>query len=216
MILSTMCSMCSKIYSKIFRFFDLIIYPNAIHKQKQFIIILTTLSFGIFLYIAGYALNNIPVSLRRCHLKYPYSHYYHHITPARFVGPSFDVEHILTPNPLSFSHLQNPHHRPDCLVDPTNPKITSIPPPSAASSGDNSSGGQVKRKRSWSRAVFSQLQRKGLEIQFQIQKYITKPDRRKLAARLGLTDAQVSSKMFMIIRINECKSNHCVNKTVHF
>lgn len=48
-----------------------------------------------------------------------------------------------------------------------------------------------KRKRSWSRAVFSQLQRKGLEIQFQIQKYITKPDRRKLAARLGLTDAQV-------------------------
>lgn len=51
--------------------------------------------------------------------------------------------------------------------------------------------GHVKRKRSWSRAVFSQLQRKGLEIQFQIQKYITKPDRRKLAARLGLTDAQV-------------------------
>lgn len=49
-----------------------------------------------------------------------------------------------------------------------------------------------KRKRSWSRAVFSQLQRKGLEIQFQIQKYITKPDRRKLAARLGLTDAQVN------------------------
>ncbi|KAJ6635444.1 Homeobox protein H2.0 [Pseudolycoriella hygida] len=51
--------------------------------------------------------------------------------------------------------------------------------------------GNSKRKRSWSRAVFSQLQRKGLEIQFQIQKYITKPDRRKLAARLGLTDAQV-------------------------
>lgn len=55
--------------------------------------------------------------------------------------------------------------------------------------------GNSKRKRSWSRAVFSQLQRKGLEIQFQIQKYITKPDRRKLAARLGLTDAQVN---FMI------------------
>lgn len=54
----------------------------------------------------------------------------------------------------------------------------------------NSSGGG-KRKRSWSRAVFSNLQRKGLEIQFQQQKYITKPDRRKLAARLNLTDAQV-------------------------
>lgn len=56
--------------------------------------------------------------------------------------------------------------------------------------------GNSKRKRSWSRAVFSQLQRKGLEIQFQIQKYITKPDRRKLAARLGLTDAQVRIDYF--------------------
>ncbi|KAG8308126.1 hypothetical protein J6590_007112 [Homalodisca vitripennis] len=49
----------------------------------------------------------------------------------------------------------------------------------------------AKRKRSWSRAVFSNLQRKGLEKRFQIQKYITKPDRRQLAATLGLTDAQV-------------------------
>lgn len=57
----------------------------------------------------------------------------------------------------------------------------------------NQTAGQPtsKRKRSWSRAVFSNLQRKGLEIAFGGQKYITKPDRRKLAARLGLTDAQV-------------------------
>ncbi|KAI9576488.1 hypothetical protein GQX74_009545 [Glossina fuscipes] len=59
----------------------------------------------------------------------------------------------------------------------------------AASNVRNLNNG--KRKRSWSRAVFSNLQRKGLEIQFQQQKYITKPDRRKLAARLNLTDAQV-------------------------
>ncbi|XP_037818203.1 homeobox protein H2.0 [Lucilia sericata] len=59
----------------------------------------------------------------------------------------------------------------------------------AGNSHANISSG--KRKRSWSRAVFSNLQRKGLEIQFQQQKYITKPDRRKLAARLNLTDAQV-------------------------
>ncbi|KAH8415199.1 hypothetical protein KR215_008169 [Drosophila sulfurigaster] len=58
----------------------------------------------------------------------------------------------------------------------------------ASSNGNNNNG---KRKRSWSRAVFTNLQRKGLEIQFQQQKYITKPDRRKLAARLNLTDAQV-------------------------
>lgn len=48
-----------------------------------------------------------------------------------------------------------------------------------------------RRKRSWSRAVFSNLQRKGLEKRFQLQKYITKPDRRQLAVSLGLTDAQV-------------------------
>ncbi|XP_070578432.1 H2.0-like homeobox protein [Ptychodera flava] len=48
-----------------------------------------------------------------------------------------------------------------------------------------------KRKRSWSRAVFTNLQRKGLEKRFEIQKYVTKPDRRQLAAALGLTDAQV-------------------------
>ncbi|XP_058122729.1 homeobox protein H2.0-like [Anopheles ziemanni] len=48
-----------------------------------------------------------------------------------------------------------------------------------------------RRKRSWSRAVFSTLQRKGLERTFQEQKYITKPDRKRLAANLGLHDAQV-------------------------
>ncbi|XP_033640601.1 homeobox protein Dlx2b-like isoform X2 [Asterias rubens] len=48
-----------------------------------------------------------------------------------------------------------------------------------------------RRKRSWSRAVFTSLQRKGLEKRFSLQKYVNKPDRRQLAAALGLTDAQV-------------------------
>ncbi|KAK8381618.1 hypothetical protein O3P69_018603 [Scylla paramamosain] len=52
-------------------------------------------------------------------------------------------------------------------------------------------GSHGRRKRTWTRAVFSNLQRKGLEKRFQMQKYITKPDRRQLAATLGLTDAQV-------------------------
>jgi hypothetical protein len=43
------------------------------------------------------------------------------------------------------------------------------------------------------RAVFSDLQRKGLEKRFQIQKYISKPDRKKLAEKLGLKDSQASS-----------------------
>ena len=42
------------------------------------------------------------------------------------------------------------------------------------------------------RAVFSDAQRQGLEKRFQIQKYISKPDRKKLAEKLGLKDSQVS------------------------
>lgn len=129
------------------------------------------------------------------HLKYPMSNY--HCTNLSSGAFNFGVERFLLPTAIAFpSHfVQNTHlhhHRTDCLVDPTNPKITSIPPPSTSSVSTCATlNHQSKRKRSWSRAVFSQLQRKGLEIQFQIQKYITKPDRRKLAARLGLTDAQV-------------------------
>lgn len=41
------------------------------------------------------------------------------------------------------------------------------------------------------RAVFSELQRRGLERRFQIQKYISKPERKKLAEKLGLKDSQV-------------------------
>ena len=41
------------------------------------------------------------------------------------------------------------------------------------------------------RAVFSDVQRKGLEKAFQKQKYISKPDRKKLAEKLGLKDSQV-------------------------
>ncbi|OTF76066.1 Homeodomain protein, partial [Euroglyphus maynei] len=42
------------------------------------------------------------------------------------------------------------------------------------------------------RAVFSDAQRQGLEKRFQMQKYISKPDRKKLAEKLGLKDSQVS------------------------
>ena len=44
------------------------------------------------------------------------------------------------------------------------------------------------------RAVFSDYQRKGLEKRFQVQKYISKPDRKKLAEKLGLKDSQVRGK----------------------
>lgn len=48
-----------------------------------------------------------------------------------------------------------------------------------------------QRRRPWSRPVFTQLQRRGLEKRFQLQKYITKHDRYQLAAMLGLSETQV-------------------------
>ena len=53
------------------------------------------------------------------------------------------------------------------------------------------------------RAVFSDMQRKGLEKMFQKQKYISKPDRKKLAAKLGLKDSQVQIFVFKAL---ECKT----------
>ncbi|XP_078590210.1 uncharacterized protein LOC144870250 isoform X2 [Branchiostoma floridae x Branchiostoma japonicum] len=66
-----------------------------------------------------------------------------------------------------------------------------LPGPYAILNAESQQNSQPKRKRTWSRAVFSNLQRKGLEKRFDIQKYVTKPDRKQLASMLGLTDAQV-------------------------
>ena len=51
------------------------------------------------------------------------------------------------------------------------------------------------RPRMLRRAVFSDQQRKDLEAVFQKQKYINKPERKKLAQRLGLKESQVDSKL---------------------
>ena len=48
------------------------------------------------------------------------------------------------------------------------------------------------------RAVFSEMQRRGLERRFQIQKYISKPERKKLAEKLGLKDSQVGPSLSFI------------------
>ena len=53
------------------------------------------------------------------------------------------------------------------------------------------------------RAVFSDAQRQGLEKRFQMQKYISKPDRKKLAEKLGLKDSQVS--ILRILKIYQRK-----------
>ncbi|XP_065356659.1 homeobox protein H2.0 [Calliphora vicina] len=111
---------------------------------------------------------------------------------------NFDIP-VVRPNMQCISSLRH-HHLSATNSNEThmnfNNNTTASSTGNTATTNSNSGNSHAnissgKRKRSWSRAVFSNLQRKGLEIQFQQQKYITKPDRRKLAARLNLTDAQV-------------------------
>lgn len=62
------------------------------------------------------------------------------------------------------------------------------------------------------RAVFSDVQRKALEKMFQKQKYISKPDRKKLATKLGLKDSQVSPQTyFCIVPLWVSKDNWCAH-----
>lgn len=58
------------------------------------------------------------------------------------------------------------------------------------------------------RAVFSDVQRKALEKMFQKQKYISKPDRKKLASKLGLKDSQV--KLHEYSHVLKMSSISCV------
>lgn len=111
-----------------------------------------------------------------------------HLSQYFHFGNSASSQHtpVTLAEKIRNSHQQNIQH-----LNTLESLTASNSYPTGSTSNSPNVNISAKRKRSWSRAVFSQLQRKGLEIQFQIQKYITKPDRRKLAARLGLTDAQV-------------------------
>lgn len=51
------------------------------------------------------------------------------------------------------------------------------------------------------RAVFTLAQKNWLEYYFQVEKYITKQNRKELASSLGLTDLQVSQTPFIVIII---------------
>lgn len=120
-------------------------------------------------------------------------------------------------NPAPYVNLNHYHHHSIMRL----PSINQLSPNTSATQFYNqkiskatsnetkaqqNSNTNVKRKRSWSRAVFSNLQRKGLERQFEFQKYITKPDRKKLAARLGLKDAQVKVWFQVNLNFSVCES----------
>ena len=108
---------------------------------------------------------------------YPYSH----LMSAYMNGPNSSTSSAMS----KVNSMTHPSHAGKETIGKSLPSsINSI-------SANGGSQNCDKKKRSWSRAVFSNLQRKGLEKRFLVQKYITKPDRRQLAATLGLTDAQV-------------------------
>ncbi|XP_072948489.1 uncharacterized protein Dbx [Epargyreus clarus] len=94
------------------------------------------------------------------------------------------------PIPVQHQHLQHLlacHH--PYLVRPAQGHTQVFPLPGGFPWAHSSRG--KPRRGMMRRAVFSDLQRKGLEKRFQVQKYISKPDRKKLAEKLGLKDSQV-------------------------
>ncbi|XP_053664307.1 protein tweety [Anopheles marshallii] len=98
------------------------------------------------------------------------------------------------PTPFLHHSLNHPHLH-SLLAHCRNPYIPGGPqvfplPPGQGFPWAHSTRGKPRRGM-MRRAVFSDSQRKGLEKRFQLQKYISKPDRKKLAERLGLKDSQV-------------------------
>ncbi|CAK1592832.1 unnamed protein product [Parnassius mnemosyne] len=93
------------------------------------------------------------------------------------------------PIPVQHQHLQHllAHCHHPYLAAQAHTQVFPLPGgfPWAHSSRGKPRRGMMRR------AVFSDLQRKGLEKRFQVQKYISKPDRKKLAEKLGLKDSQV-------------------------
>ncbi|XP_062249258.1 homeobox protein DBX1-A [Platichthys flesus] len=117
----------------------------------------------------------------------------------------FGVSAILAPSPKSVSsHHPTIHHLhsktfPFPCFDgtfhpifrtPYLPASSSVVPMPGTFSWPLAARGKPRRGM-LRRAVFSDVQRKALEKMFQKQKYISKPDRKKLASKLGLKDSQV-------------------------
>ncbi|XP_037949815.1 homeobox protein 4 [Teleopsis dalmanni] len=97
--------------------------------------------------------------------------------PTPFLPHSLNHPHLHS----LLAHCRNPYMSVGAQVFPL--------PPGQGFPWAHSTRGKPRRGM-MRRAVFSDSQRKGLEKRFQQQKYISKPDRKKLAERLGLKDSQ--------------------------
>ncbi|KAK3745539.1 hypothetical protein QZH41_012457 [Actinostola sp. cb2023] len=109
-------------------------------------------------------------------------------SPVSVLPLTFGVESLLSPRP-SAGYAASRYGNPDIYTHYATSSTTS----SQQYSQDDSTGQSKTRRprRPWTRAVFSNLQRKGLEKRFEVQKYLTKTDRHQLASMLGLSDNQV-------------------------
>nr|SAP35630.1 Pdu-Dbx [Platynereis dumerilii] len=99
--------------------------------------------------------------------------------PHSKLGPCLSCRHM----------IYEPQNLPAFVKTPFNYSPSLFPMPNALSLLSSMRG--KPRRGMLRRAVFSDAQRKGLEKMFQKQKYISKPDRKKLADKLGLKDSQV-------------------------
>ncbi|XP_055708765.1 uncharacterized protein LOC129804988 [Phlebotomus papatasi] len=100
--------------------------------------------------------------------------------PAPFLHHGLNHPHLHS----LLAHCRNPY-----MGGGSGPQVFPLPPGQGFPWAHSTRG--KPRRGMMRRAVFSDSQRKGLEKRFQMQKYISKPDRKKLAERLGLKDSQV-------------------------
>ncbi|CAB4062613.1 Homeobox protein DBX1-A,Homeobox protein DBX1-B,Homeobox protein DBX1 [Lepeophtheirus salmonis] len=126
-----------------------------------------------------------PFPSRPPHSYLPHNNNHSSSTNLQFTLPCIHTFPSIPPLSASLSHIST-----NLYPFNESPRNHSISTPWILPLGSRIPRETTKRNASSSR-FFSDFQRKGLEKRFQIQKYISKPDRKKLAEKLGLKDSQV-------------------------
>lgn len=128
----------------------------------------------------------------------PMTHHHHRLTPMHH-------HHHHHHNHNHHQQQQQQYHHPSSaattmlLMNTNNNALNVINGVAGVMVAGNNRG--KPRRGMMRRAVFSDAQRKGLERRFQVQKYISKPDRKRLADKLSLKDSQVIFKLLLYVII---------------